>query len=268
MVAKRVNKNAGFTLIEIVIVVVIIAVLCVILVPNISKFIQKSKLNSDLQSLRILNESTVIYLVTNSSPNCFDNINNSDEVLMKTLVDSGNLNEIPVAKQSDVCFRWNFSDSVWYLGLREDNGFEVTDAEVTMGTGGFEKYIVGTYSGIAKEIIIPKTINGVTVDQIYQDVFNNKRLTTVMFSNDSNITRIHARAFQNNVLEKIIFPSSLQRIDYGAFLGNNITQVTIGEGVYLEGNVFQNNNSFKDLYDAGGKKSGTYVYIDGNWIMQ
>lgn len=268
MATKMAKRDAGFTLIEIVIIVVIIAVLCVILVPIISGFIQKAKLNSDLESLRILNESTFIYLVSNPSLNYFDNINNSDEILMKALVDSGNLNEIPIAKQADTCFKWNFSDKVWYLGLREENSFQVTGAEVTMGTGGFKTYIVGTYSGTAKDIIIPNTINGVTVAQIYQDVFENKNLTTVRFSKDSSIVRIHARAFQNNVLEEIIFPGSLQRIDYGAFLGNNITRVTIGEDVYLEGNIFQNNNSFRDLYDAGGKKSGTYVYIDGTWVKQ
>ncbi len=148
----------------------------------------------------------------------------------------------------------------------------------------------GPYTGSATDIMIPYTVNGYTVKQIQQDVFNGKKLTSVVFVEDAQITRIHARAFNDNQLTNITLPAGLQRIDLWAFRnnqlteislpstmqtieqkafsGNNITKITIGSNVSTIGNsVFDNDNEgFKAAYASGG--AGTYVYTDGHWSKQ
>ena len=48
--AKKVNKK-GFTLIELIIVVAIMAVLVALLAPNVLKYLEKSKVGKDINSL-------------------------------------------------------------------------------------------------------------------------------------------------------------------------------------------------------------------------
>lgn len=73
-----------------------------------------------------------------------------------------------------------------------------------------------------------------------------------------------------SILREISLPVTVNRIDYGAFRGNfNLTKVSIGENVYLEGSVFQNNDKFKQAYNnTYGQSAGTYLYVGGEWIKQ
>ncbi len=150
-----------------------------------------------------------------------------------------------------------------------ENVYLVQDSMIRMGTGGFSG-LMQQYSGSYTNIVIPATVKGQTATGIYQDAFSGKNLTFVSFAPDCIITRIHARAFDNNNLREISLPATVNRIDYGAFRGNpNLAKVTIGDNVYLEGNVFLNNNKFRDAYNnTYGKSAGTYIYIAGEWIKQ
>jgi len=127
---------------------------------------------------------------------------------------------------------------------------------------------VSYYTGTAKDIIIPKVLDGITVTGIYQDFFYNKGLTSVSFQNDSQLLQIHARAFQNNNLTEIKLPDSVKRIDVRAFYGNSITKITIGSGVAMETNAFGDNNDFKTAYEGTGGGAGTYIFADGEWKKQ
>lgn len=148
----------------------------------------------------------------------------------------------------------------------------------------------GPYTGSEKDIRIPSSMNGVSLKEIYQDVFKGKSLTQVIFDAGSGLVRIHARAFQNNDLSTISLPNGLQRIDLWAFKDNNLTEITLPSSVNIieqkafDGNdiqritiganvtsigtsVFSNNNEgFKAAYATGG--AGTYVYVSGNWVKQ
>lgn len=121
--------------------------------------------------------------------------------------------------------------------------------------------------------------------EIQQDTFSKNSLTEVIFSPDSQITRIHARAFADNLLteiefplalsridllsfksnkiEKVVLPESLTIIEQNAFLKNNITSITIGSKVTTIGtNAFgDNHKGFVEAYSSGG--AGTYLYISG-----
>jgi prepilin-type N-terminal cleavage/methylation domain-containing protein len=158
----------------------------------------------------------------------------------------------------------------------------------------------GTYEGEAKNIIIPKELNGIIIKQINQKVFEGKGLTSVQFSEDSELNRIHGSAFKGNDLAGIVLPPGLIIIDREAFsnnnlstvvipdtvttindlafswddkaknLGkNNITTVTIGPNVTTFGNnVFLGNNSFRDAYQYQQGGAGTYKFINGQWVKQ
>jgi Flp pilus assembly pilin Flp len=150
--------------------------------------------------------------------------------------------------------------------------------------------LMGPFSGTETSIIIPNSMSGFSLKEIYQDVFKGKNLTSVIFDGGSQLVRIHARAFQNNKLTSVTLPDTLQRIDLWAFKGNNLTEITIPPNVNtieqkaFDGNdikkitigskvssigegVFSNNSAgFKTAYAAGG--AGTYIYTNGNWVKQ
>ena len=147
--------------------------------------------------------------------------------------------------------------------------YMVPDSMIKMGIGG-QASLMQEYLGSYSNIVIPAEVNGQTATGIYQDAFSGDNLSFVAFSPDCVITRIHARAFENNNLSEITLPATLTRIDTGAFKGNpNLTKITIGENVIMESSVFLNNNKFKDAYNSTYNKSaGTYIYTGGQWIKQ
>lgn len=166
----------------------------------------------------------------------------------------------------------NFSTQLGVTGTgvqMTETVYLLSDALIRMGTGGHSS-LAYEYLGNYKNIVIPATSKGITITEIYQDSFANRDLRFVGFSPDCSIKRIHARAFRDNDLKEITLPPSIQRIDFGAFKNNrNLTKVTIGANVELEGEVFQNNNKFRDAYyDIYSRSAGTYVYTDGNWVKQ
>jgi hypothetical protein len=170
-----------------------------------------------------------------------------------------------------------------YLITTED-GVEIYQKNLRLGR------LIGKYTGDRKDIQIPSSMEGWALKEIYQDVFNGKGLTSVVFDAGNGLLRIHSRAFQNNELSSVTLPEGLQSIDVrafndnnlteitlpksikiieqNAFTGNNITKITIGENVELGPAVFSNNNaSFEGAYASGG--AGTYVYdANKNWVKQ
>ena len=260
----RFRKN-GFTLIELIVVIALIGILSSIIVISYSRHIEESRIAVDQQTLLTLNHATRYYETQDPSPNPFKIATNNDNTLMQVLVDSKYLPNKVKTLQKNTSFQWNFDKDVWILV----NTSILTYDQVVMAiSGGFKGNITGSYTGTAHDIMIPNTLNGVTVSAIYQDVFNGKNLTSVSFETGSSINRIHARAFKNNNLTEIVLPNTIKKLDYGAFLDNNIVKITIGSNVEFEGKVFQNNDKFKDTYIAQGSKAGTYLYVNGAWVKQ
>lgn len=81
-------------------------------------------------------------------------------------------------------------------------------------------FIFDTYSGAGRisgyhgketEVVIPETINGITVDEIGAYAFQNKGLTSVELP--EGIQKIGQGSFQNNKISVIEFPDTVTRIE-------------------------------------------------------
>jgi len=152
------------------------------------------------------------------------------------------------------------------------------------GNAGITKYI-----GTSKDVVIPRTINGIPVTGIGDEAFAGKRLTSVTIPD--SIRFIGNGAFYVNLLTDIIIPDSVTAIADGAFAENSllthitipqsvevigsfifdetpITSITIGKGVRLarftmgrfpKGVMGFDDFSFNEAYLSGGSLAGTYT---------
>lgn len=262
---KRIKDASGFALIEMLIVVAIVAVLIAIAIPVFNNQSAQAQIAADQANVRILNSASAAYGVSHGtvSGDIFLGIS-TDAARIDALIGDGYLDEQPVVQQEKKRFKWSVAGQTWQT---DDVSYALTGDSVTFGSGYYRTAITG-YSGSETNIVIPDSIDGTAISFIYQDAFKQKGLTQVSFSDESALTRIHARAFQNNELTAISLPNSLTRIDYGAFSGNSeLNSVTIGANVTtIEGNAFNGGDSLKNLYFSSGGGAGTYLYANGVWV--
>lgn len=288
MKIKCARKKNGFTLMELMVVIAILGILVGYAVPNILSYIDYAKITADKATVKDLNSVTAVFRLNAPKPDIFDDKSNDDAALMQELVGAGYLTQAVKTQTKGADFSWDFQNQAWQLAF-ESSLYLVTSEDGVFISNSLG-WIKGTYNGTAKVIVVPNSLDGFTAKSVYQDVFSKSTLTAVTFQSGSVITRIHARAFRENLISDVVFPDTLERIDLWAFRdnrlteivlppnlitieqqafdNNNITKITIGAKVVNIGtNVFYNNNiGFKDAYSKGG--SGTYLFIDGNWVKQ
>lgn len=282
------KDKRGFTLIELIVVIAILGIISSISVPKFVGFIQSAKISADQATVVTLNKATDILRMTLSGYDSFLDKGKDSQYLMKKLLTDGYLSSEPEPQSKDADFHWNFDKETWSL-MFKDSFYEIAMSEGFEFMGSIGR-LAGGYTGQAKDIFIPVSINETEITGIYQDLFKNRDLVSVNIDKDSKIKQIHARAFRKNQLTNIDFPDSVERIDFWAFSdnnftqvklppnlhtieskafeGNDITEITIGGSVTTIGDkVFGNNTKdFKDAYASYG--AGTYVLIDGNWVLK
>jgi len=152
------------------------------------------------------------------------------------------------------------------------------------GKAGITKYI-----GTSKDVVIPRTINGIPVTGIGDDVFRYSQLTSVIIPDSiraianytflgnfltdidipDSVTLIGDGAFaKNSLLTHITIPQSVEAIGSSIFEGTPITSITIGRGVRLtqftmgrfpKGVMGSDDFSFNEAYLSGGSLAGTYT---------
>ncbi|MDO9492804.1 leucine-rich repeat protein [Acetobacterium sp.] len=259
------NNRKGFTLIEVIVVLVILAILAAFTIPTMFGYISNSQEKlCDITRLDMvrLYKTSLINQESSASKAGFESFVKENWGSLSQCP-SGGVYTFEASSDADGEITAEIQCSI------HDATKVLTSAEIKMGTGNdWWKSNILDYIGSATDIIIPTTLNGTTIKNIYQGAFKDSSLTAVSFENDSQLTQIHRQAFINNNLTEIEFPDSVTRIDGLAFYNNNITKITIGGNVAMEEKVFANNDDFKTFYTTGGRSAGTYIFADGAWKKQ
>lgn len=256
---KQIQKNKGFTLLELIIVIAILAILSTILIPVVNGYIEKAKIATDTTNLRTLNNVSQLYRINfNPIPEELFSGLTSDTARMNALVTGGFLVAPIAPKQEDQSFAWVSETQQWTLSVVRIPTV-LTGMTIRRGT------LMRSYNGTDFDLVMPLTLNGNSIFMIDTRVFQNKGLTSVYFDPASEITRIYSYAFADNNLTEVIIPASINRLDRGVFQGNPLTKVTIGSDIYIRDNSTIPNN-FKTYYDNEG--AGTYLLINGIWVKQ
>jgi hypothetical protein len=141
------------------------------------------------------------------------------------------------------------------------------DFAITIGsTHPYFKFGSGriiSYTGNAKDVVIPPTIDGQAVITIGDMAFKNNQLTSVTIPD--SVTTIGEEAFRNNQLTSVTIPGSVTSIGSSAFWNNQLTSVTIGANVTIT-SIPSSPTFLGDLGivdGGGGSQAGTYE-SDGN----
>lgn len=267
------NNSKGFTLTEVIVVLVILAVLAAFTIPTMLGYVSSSQeklCNITRMDMTRLYKTSLIGKEASASTDGFKSF---------AIENWGSLSQCPAGGDYTYSASLGADGKVTaeILCSKHGSAHVLTLEEAKIAKIGGMIGVLGfnpggsphnDYTGSAKDIIIPKVLEGIPVKEIWQDFFKNKGLTSVSFENNSQLSRIHRRAFWNNNLTEIKLPDSVTQIDGWAFLGNNITKITIGNDVIMEEKVFDDNDDFRTVYNAVGGGAGTYIFIDGKWEKQ
>ena len=269
----RVNCTRGFTLIELVVVIIVLAGLAAIAVASYQTFVtraQATRALSEASSMRVAAESEIfgVSVTPDELPEGLALDAPGDDTA--TITVQRPLGRIVLTRSSegDWTCAHSFDTALPDCGVLEEyHTVTASDGLESYESGG-DLFIaaVESYDG-PDTIQIPSTFDGKVIDEIQQDAFNSTGIKEVIFAEDSQIKRIHARAFQGNEIREVTLPDSLERLDQRVFMNNpDLNRVTIGESVFIEelsGKDPFGESKFKEAYDAGG--AGTYVLVDGEW---
>jgi len=108
---KIIRKRAGFTLVELMVVVAVIGILVAIAVPQYVSSTEATRIMTDMANVRILNGVTMHYAVANkiSDQDIFDGFN-TDSERIDQLVNQGFIAGAPQPQQKDSSFIWSIEN--------------------------------------------------------------------------------------------------------------------------------------------------------------
>ncbi len=266
-----VRNNKGFTLIELIVVIAILGILALIAIPQVLGLVNASRIAADQASISTLNSMTAIYRISNPTPDFFKDETINNQELLDLLIENNYLVSMVEPQSKDAVFAWIVDEEKWYL-MFADSFYLIGLNDGLHMQNNRDGLLVGLYSGSAKDIIIPFSLNGETIKEIGQDSFLNSGIVAIAFPNDSEVTAIQRRAFRGNQLTEITLPDSLLLVGNSAFRDNpNLQKIVIGENVTIEDAAFgfdRNDNSFREVYHDHEMSAGTYLYVDGEWIKE
>jgi len=135
------KRKNGVTLIELLAVIVILGIVAAIAIPALSGMIEKSRINSDIASVKSLNQATYYYAISNQlNSTLFEGIDTDDE-RMQLLIDEGFLNSKVVPKVKDSLIYWDLDTHYWLYSLNEIALFSDTNIV-------FEQFDLSSYEKI------------------------------------------------------------------------------------------------------------------------
>ena len=253
-------SKRGFTLIEVLAVIAILAILAVIAIPNVIKLYNNARKetflvqaknvlssamdeytssalhgetlanniychleNDDYNSLNMTGDSKIYYKIIldkNGNPTSIKIFNNTFSVTASSSIDNLTISDV-MSEGSTYYETVSTCDAMSYT---PDECFTITSE------GTITSYNVGGAS-CGTNVVIPNTINGITVLSIYgswtytEAGMANLGLTSVILP--STLQSIGIGAFYNNNLSTIIIPASVTNIHSYAFHSNSFENVTI-----------------------------------------
>ncbi|HHY72161.1 MAG TPA: leucine-rich repeat protein, partial [Bacillus bacterium] len=145
---------------------------------------------------------------------------NAKEIAGYTLADEASKQVSLTTKDEEVTVEFNYKKNQY---------------EFDRSTGTIINYI-----GTDENVIIPETINGVSVVKIGDNAFKEKQIKSVVIPD--SVTSIGEYAFSQNQLKNIVIPNSITNIGIYAFFQNKLTEVNIPNGITtVEDGVFSEN---------------------------
>ena len=154
-------------------------------------------------------------------------------------------------------------DSVYSVASETASGYTVARIDDSMftfedetvyneQTGEWEptgNVMITGYNSSSKEVVIPSTHMGKKVTTIASNVFGDRYLTNVIFSQKSELTTIRQSSFSNNNFNEIILPATVTYIGADAFRScSQLTAITIPEFVtYIGDGAFGGCNSITNI---------------------
>jgi prepilin-type N-terminal cleavage/methylation domain-containing protein len=279
--AMNYSRISGFTLVEIISVLVIVGFLSTVALPDFFNIQERIRLKMVDNVVKDLNRREYMIWSTHSASSggyddegIFNSVN--PENLGPKFTWSSGPNPTGI---STITFGPTVVDLRRTPSSSDDSGYwtRVTSTHYTIslddglrfGTSGWSSsFLNGSYAGSSPNILIPASMDGVTLIRVWQDVFNTippapsgqpptppyegATLTSVAFDAGSQIDRIHARAFANNTITTIELPPNLNRIDTGAFMNNQITEIVLPNSLTtIEGRAFLGNDLTKITIGSG-----------------
>lgn len=275
------KNQRGFTLIELLAVIVILAIIALVSVPLVLKYIETSKkealkgnINSidkaillenissanekqynDINEVPVKNNNLNIKITYKNGVNYFYQVDNSEymiDVSKCENVQFCTIEEINTIK--DIIIKLKPIDNTLGYSCENPGSLVVTPGEDFIFDASYET-ITG-YRGTDTDIVIPCKINNISVKKIGLSAFKGKNLTSVVLPNI--IEEIGTASFARNNLKEIIIPDSVKTIAgaynssstyyEGAFEYNKLTTVVFGSSLESIGrNSFINNGTIENL---------------------
>ncbi len=133
----------------------------------------------------------------------------------------------------------NFNFKLRFEGGQED--YATSSSCFTFSSGTISDYLCTD-----TDIIIPSSINGVSVTKIGSNAFASNGLTSVVIPN--TVTTIEYHAFRNNSISSLTIGNKVKTIGQYAFSGNKLTYVYLPASVTSLGtSPFYNNSTLEGI---------------------
>ena len=140
---KGYNKDKGFSLVELIVVIAVMVLLIGIIVPQFLGYVERTKRATDDYSIAMLNRITGVYAADNdiTTEDIFEGFNTEVERIQE-LIDAGLLGFTPEPKMDNAEFAWHIPTQAWYSTIYEDNIGNANSAWYNFLESSLEDYII------------------------------------------------------------------------------------------------------------------------------